>query len=196
MGGLLLGGGGLRGLLRGVDTPVVGGRYIEDIEMVRGFEGRRFALRGLGSGEVGIIVVEGGDTRPTSRESGCRSDTTGETERKILGTRKQSTSTWNRRCFGFPSTEHGLHSIVNGVVLALLVGLMILILYYENTRFDTRFERWMDSDTFGVHFLFAGMGVLITIFWDAQFSRTFHFSFLSFSLDSTRSVPRLTCINQ
>ncbi|KAH8882168.1 hypothetical protein GQ53DRAFT_610066, partial [Thozetella sp. PMI_491] len=57
--------------------------------------------------------------------------------------------------------------------LIFLCGLMILILYYENTMLDTPFERFMDSQKLGVRFLFSGIGVVLTGFWDYYFSRVF-----------------------
>ncbi|KAK3688230.1 hypothetical protein B0T22DRAFT_479497 [Podospora appendiculata] len=55
--------------------------------------------------------------------------------------------------------------------LVFIGGLLILILYYENSMLHTGFETFMDSQTFGVRILFTGMGSIISIFWDFQFSR-------------------------
>lgn len=54
--------------------------------------------------------------------------------------------------------------------LFVLLGMLALILYYNNTGGDTPFERFMDSESFGVKFLFAGIGVVITFFWSSFFS--------------------------
>ncbi|KAI2632658.1 hypothetical protein GGS26DRAFT_85697 [Hypomontagnella submonticulosa] len=54
--------------------------------------------------------------------------------------------------------------------LFVLCGLLALILYYNNTGGDTPFERFMDSESFGVRFLFTGVGVIISFFWASFFS--------------------------
>ncbi|KAF3008304.1 hypothetical protein E8E14_005820 [Neopestalotiopsis sp. 37M] len=51
--------------------------------------------------------------------------------------------------------------------LALLVGLLALIVYYNNTGDDTAFERFMDSQSFGTKFLFTSVGTLLTLFWSS-----------------------------
>ncbi|KAH8674214.1 hypothetical protein BX600DRAFT_509400 [Xylariales sp. PMI_506] len=51
-----------------------------------------------------------------------------------------------------------------------LSGILAMILYYENTGADTSFERFMDGQSFGVKFVFTGIGVLITFFWSAFFN--------------------------
>jgi len=57
--------------------------------------------------------------------------------------------------------------------VVLLCGLLALILYYKNTRLDTPFERFMDSQHFGVKTLFTVLGVATTLFWDGLFSRKY-----------------------
>ncbi|KAI5860405.1 hypothetical protein GGS23DRAFT_613962 [Durotheca rogersii] len=54
--------------------------------------------------------------------------------------------------------------------LLLLCGLLALILYYNNTGGDTPFEDFMASESFGVRFLFTGVGVIISFAWGAFFS--------------------------
>ncbi|KAI1135786.1 hypothetical protein F5Y05DRAFT_415786 [Hypoxylon sp. FL0543] len=56
------------------------------------------------------------------------------------------------------------------VFLFVLCGLLVLILYYNNTGADTSFERFMDSESFGVRFLFTAVGVVISFFWASFFS--------------------------
>ncbi|KAI0513066.1 hypothetical protein F5B22DRAFT_285910 [Xylaria bambusicola] len=46
-----------------------------------------------------------------------------------------------------------------------LSGVLVLVLYYARTGGDTAFERFIDSDSFGVEFLFTGLGVVISILW-------------------------------
>ncbi|KAH6646743.1 hypothetical protein BKA67DRAFT_524614 [Truncatella angustata] len=54
--------------------------------------------------------------------------------------------------------------------LLVLLGILALILYYNNTGGDTPFERFMNSESFGVKFLFTAVGVIITFFWSSFFS--------------------------
>ena len=52
------------------------------------------------------------------------------------------------------------------VAFALFVaGLQALIIYYNNTSDDTAFERFMDSQSFGVGFLFTALGVMLKLYW-------------------------------
>ncbi|KAI0854031.1 hypothetical protein F5Y00DRAFT_224340 [Daldinia vernicosa] len=60
--------------------------------------------------------------------------------------------------------------IGRGLFLFILCGLLGLILYYNNTGGDTAFERFMDSESFGVRFLFTAVGVIISFFWASFFS--------------------------
>jgi len=53
------------------------------------------------------------------------------------------------------------------VVFAFLVmGLEALVIVYYKTGGNTAFERFMDSDTFGVRFLFTAVGVMIKLYWN------------------------------
>lgn len=52
------------------------------------------------------------------------------------------------------------------VAFALFVaGLEALIIYYNNTGGDSGFERFMDSQSFGVGFLFTALGVVLKLYW-------------------------------
>lgn len=174
---------GLKSLLKQIDTPVVS-KEIGRKEMEKTFEGWKFALRmEAPTGEVGIRMIRQPVMPALSSEYDERKrvwvpamltwafkkkkrvddcsiqaanrqqvdiEETDDKQRQILG----STMYWN---FDFPA-------------LCLHIGLLVLILYYQNNHYDTSFERWMNSDTFGVHFLFSGMGFLIGLFWDGLFS--------------------------
>ncbi|KAK5652263.1 hypothetical protein OQA88_10611 [Cercophora sp. LCS_1] len=54
--------------------------------------------------------------------------------------------------------------------LVLLMGLLAVILYYENVVWEdptmSAFETFMDSQSFGVNFLFTGLGVVIQFVWE------------------------------
>ncbi|KAI1114806.1 hypothetical protein F5Y14DRAFT_412904 [Nemania sp. NC0429] len=54
-------------------------------------------------------------------------------------------------------------------LLLMLLGVLTLVLYYALTGGDTAFERFIDSDSFGVQFLFTSLGVIICLFWSALF---------------------------
>ena len=52
------------------------------------------------------------------------------------------------------------------VAFALFVaGLEALIIYYNKTGGQTGFERFMDSQSFGVGFLFTALGVMLKLYW-------------------------------
>ncbi|KAI3323990.1 hypothetical protein HD806DRAFT_522505 [Xylariaceae sp. AK1471] len=54
-------------------------------------------------------------------------------------------------------------------LLFLLCGVLILILYYSQTGGNTGFERFIDSDSYGVRFLFTSLGVIISSAWSSFF---------------------------
>lgn len=56
------------------------------------------------------------------------------------------------------------------VFLLILTGLLVLILYYNNTGGDTGFENFLDSQSFGVRFVFTLVGICITFFWSSFFT--------------------------
>ncbi|KAM7195076.1 hypothetical protein V8F33_006945 [Rhypophila sp. PSN 637] len=60
--------------------------------------------------------------------------------------------------------------IIRILALFFHLGLLILILYYETTILDTPFERFIDSQSFGVRILFSSFGTFISLFWDYFFS--------------------------
>ena len=52
------------------------------------------------------------------------------------------------------------------ITFAIFVaGLQVLIIYYNQTGGNTGFERWMDSQSFGVSFLFTAVGVILKMYW-------------------------------
>lgn len=65
----------------------------------------------------------------------------------------------------FPSLTYACRA---GFIL-LLLSLMALLAYYFVSRGDTPFELFMDSQTFGVKFLFAAIGGVIALFWCSLF---------------------------
>ncbi|ORY56864.1 uncharacterized protein BCR38DRAFT_304169, partial [Pseudomassariella vexata] len=81
----------------------------------------------------------------------------------------------NHRGHDRTKTKHHLPFLMLGypgrlLFLFVLCGLLAVILYYNNTGGDTPFENFMDSEAFGVKFLFTAIGVIITFFWSSFFS--------------------------
>lgn len=70
-----------------------------------------------------------------------------------------------RRHIPFPTLTYS----VRGLFILLLLALMALLIYYHLARKNTAFELFMDSQTFGVKFLFAALGSLFAIFWSSFF---------------------------
>ncbi|KAI1091621.1 hypothetical protein F5B19DRAFT_483777 [Rostrohypoxylon terebratum] len=58
---------------------------------------------------------------------------------------------------------------VRGLSLAFLCGTLVLIVYYHSGFWADPFEAFMDSQGFGVRFLFTSIGVVITLFWETFF---------------------------
>lgn len=55
------------------------------------------------------------------------------------------------------------------MLILLLIGLMTLLIYYHLSHGDTPFELFMDSQQFGVKFLFAALGTLFSLFFASFF---------------------------
>jgi hypothetical protein len=47
----------------------------------------------------------------------------------------------------------------------VLTGLGVLILYYRFVGTSSAFESFMDSQSFGVHFLMTSIGVILKLYW-------------------------------
>ncbi|KAI0895883.1 hypothetical protein F4806DRAFT_502754 [Annulohypoxylon nitens] len=65
---------------------------------------------------------------------------------------------------------------VRGLSLAFLCGTLVLIVYYQSGFWADSFETFMDSQSFGVRFLFTSIGVVITLFWETFFEGVATFS--------------------
>ncbi|KAM7210920.1 hypothetical protein V8F06_013703 [Rhypophila decipiens] len=79
---------------------------------------------------------------------------------------------WNRRLWQKLSMGGGtLDFVLRITTLLSTLGLLVLVLYYENTVApDTDFERFMNSQGFGVRILFTAFGTYISAFWGYYFS--------------------------
>jgi len=144
----------VRDLMRNLDTPTEG-RLLSSKEMIRCFgEHRRFAMRS----REGRIFQVGEDTTH-SKASPSRK------------TRLEHCLTRQRR-----QVYQHRTSLLVGYGLRLLLlggvsGLLTVVAYYGSVQlsWDNSFERFMDSQTFGVTFLFTVAGATIDIFWDYFF---------------------------
>ncbi|KAL3425230.1 hypothetical protein PVAG01_04511 [Phlyctema vagabunda] len=58
-----------------------------------------------------------------------------------------------------------LETLLHSSAFLLIAGLLALVTYYHWTSGDTGFERFMDSQEFGVKFLMTVVGVIIKLFW-------------------------------
>ncbi|KAM7203342.1 hypothetical protein V8F33_002333, partial [Rhypophila sp. PSN 637] len=178
MNGLLANYGELAKLLRGVnwgkDTDV-------KREMKMALDGMRFRLgwfipttpdltgnedlRGSRKMIYGLEIIhptleDKASIRLTTRNPPNRKPTIGETSK-----------TGGGRRLWFPSVPNELS--LRFLALLFTVGLLALILVYENTIApDTAFERFMDSQSFGVRILFTVFGTVISLFWGYYFSQT------------------------
>ncbi|KAK3314089.1 hypothetical protein B0H66DRAFT_451860, partial [Apodospora peruviana] len=65
-----------------------------------------------------------------------------------------------------------IEMLIQVTALILTVGLLILILLYENIIWGrgNGFEAFMDSQSFGVRILFTSFGTAVSAFWDYHFS--------------------------
>ena len=93
------------------------------------------------------------------------------TETPPLGTRSTVTTTaitengHHRRHMPFLALTYTSRTIL----VTALLGLISLLAYYHQPSDDTPFELFMDSQTFGVKFLFASIGTVISMFWRSFF---------------------------
>jgi len=81
------------------------------------------------------------------------------------------TSHWRRFCQK-TSTTLSSNLTIRLTALVLTTGLLILILYYETVFLDSKFEQFMNSQSFGVRILFTAFGTAISGFWDYHFLET------------------------
>jgi hypothetical protein len=153
----------LRELFRSLPTPTRRGQILHRRQMLDTLGGHRYRLARHQNGEAddyGICIVPQGEDQGSLR-SRIKSPP------KRYPKRNPSKD--------YNSILHRLSIRANEVSVRLsfllfLCGVLILILYYENTILDTSFESFMDSERFGVRFLFATLGTLITLFWDSYFT--------------------------
>ncbi|KUJ10400.1 uncharacterized protein LY89DRAFT_760226 [Mollisia scopiformis] len=133
---------------------------IEMKEMTSRLEERNYAF-GFYFGSRGIIEY-GIVLRPGKQHPPLPSSTSGP-EGKIP---KESSHCFPKRLI----VEYGFRVLF----LTTLCGLLTLIVYYDTVRLNAKtnsFERFIDSQKFGVRSFFVACGVIISFFWDDMFSR-------------------------
>ncbi|KAK4213799.1 hypothetical protein QBC37DRAFT_285244 [Rhypophila decipiens] len=154
----------LRTLLRSIPS---GGKYITDSQISDVLKANRFrlcyytspVLTHKRSGKprpkyaiqvLPVIPVDNSPIRPTTRDP---------PERRSNTPKKRF---WHVN----PATRD---ISIRVTALIVHVGLLILILYYENTTMDTTFEAFMDSESFGVRLSLTTFGTAVSGFWDYYF---------------------------
>lgn len=79
--------------------------------------------------------------------------------------------TWSKVKSILSPSLRNMELYIRVLALLFILGLLILILYYENTILpDTSFEAFMDGQSFGVRILFTTFGTITTTFWSYYFS--------------------------
>ncbi|KUJ24517.1 uncharacterized protein LY89DRAFT_571748 [Mollisia scopiformis] len=142
---------------------------IDTAQIVKHLEGRKFALGFYlgdhGGMEYGIIISYQdplGVARAVGKSAGVAPS---------KDHAKNSRKEHRRKCF---SKQFNFDYGVDTLFLTLLCGLLILVVYYDAVQLNAKtnsFERFIDSQTFGVRSVFSGFGVIISFFWDNMFSR-------------------------
>jgi hypothetical protein len=121
----------------------------------------------------GVVLQKGGYSKGTNKSP---QETVSDSRTKPGNTQRN-----RAKINSFKEKLAGDHG-VRIMLLAILCGLLALIIFYDTKEMDPRinsFEHFMDSQRFGVRFLFAALGVIIVLFWDSIFSRKFPKCFAS-----------------
>ncbi|KAH8892994.1 hypothetical protein GQ53DRAFT_822489 [Thozetella sp. PMI_491] len=146
--------------------PLPGKAGIRDSQMLKCLEGVRFRIgypggyqddNSPGYGIRTVQLEDEGNIRLTTRNLSPKSPIKKRQMNRIRSLLHQLT----------PQRQE---VIMRCVLLLILWGLLVLLLYYENTILNTPFEAFMDSQMFGIRFLFAAIGTIITSLWEYCFS--------------------------
>lgn len=154
----------LRELILGLDTPTREGESISREDMQNCFLSHRFAIEKLGCG----IITSFKESEAQS--TCCHPSPRG--WRRWLRVRKLSEQRYTKTNLCMTGkkvvVEHGLGAIF----FLVLCGLLIVVTYYGSVQLDWRnpFERFMDSQTVGVTFLFTASGSVVDQAWSHFFS--------------------------
>ncbi|KAI0410809.1 hypothetical protein F5X98DRAFT_384839 [Xylaria grammica] len=124
--------------------------------------GRRFKLGHSqhihGRREYGVIPFGGSNDSESRGHERDSSIVTPDTRRDNKPSKNQHTMPF------FMLTYLGRFSL-----LFMICGVLVLIIYYSQTGGNTAFERFLDSNSFGVRFLFTSFGVIISFMWSSFF---------------------------
>ncbi|KAL8806224.1 MAG: hypothetical protein Q9182_001499 [Xanthomendoza sp. 2 TL-2023] len=88
-------------------------------------------------------------------------------------------------------TDYFLHPATIFAFAILVAGLLTLVVYYNQTGGDTDFERFMDSQTFGVAFMFTAVGVMLKLYWtlvDDDLRTTYPYRLLLLAASSSEKL--------
>ncbi|KAK3377492.1 hypothetical protein B0H63DRAFT_399067 [Podospora didyma] len=169
----------MREVFQGVRAEGSGVRISEE-QFKEQLEGKMFALGPAGSGmQYGITVcsvrkrVASGEKKSTmndkeaivsEREIGVSDD-----DASSFAEPPQSRTKSRMSCFSIHSRLYDY--LVQGFLLIILCATLAVVLRYDTVTEYSPFETFMDSQTFGVRFLFTAVGVVITFLWEYLFSR-------------------------
>lgn len=132
------------------------GGVINNKEAIKAFGQRRFSLEGKyyshGWGYGVVIKNDAGSLLKSNK--------------KNVGFSKMA-----RQSKAMPFGVLGVWGRV--VALTVLTALLITSLVYISTGADSQFEHFLDGDSFGVRFLFCGVGVIVSLFWATFFNGKF-----------------------
>ncbi|KAI4259555.1 MAG: hypothetical protein L6R42_004523, partial [Xanthoria sp. 1 TBL-2021] len=91
-----------------------------------------------------------------------------------------------------PKPDYFLHPATMVAFAVFVAGLLTLVVYYNQTGGDTGFERFRDSQAFGVTFLFTALGVMLKLYWgliddDLRATHPYHLLLLASSSASPKA---------
>jgi hypothetical protein len=180
--------GEVSGLLKRAEVPLerrgqVSSQKQNMKTLIRGWEGKRFGLRyylekdmrGRDCEGYGLVVVGdvGASGDSDGGDFGSRQGVLQRRATTTLGTIEGEAHTLARCVVQILQLlPRNLLERAGQLVFAVsLCVLLVIVVYYETTTYNTPFERFMDSQKFGVRFLFTGIGVIIGLCWKDAFSR-------------------------
>lgn len=161
--------------IAGIATVFQDQRLIEDFRRLNAdassskdirlaLQGNRYGIgtysEGVDNDSYGITIIHG-NAEPV--ESLRTSSLGGKNYALVaVNATEDHTSPCKRR----PSSSPWLHPATIIAFALFISGLEALIIYYNRVGADTGFERFMDSEAFGVSFLFTAIGVIVKMYWN------------------------------
>ncbi|KAM7190141.1 hypothetical protein V8F20_009871 [Naviculisporaceae sp. PSN 640] len=147
---------------------------ISDKEIRDRLEGHEFAMNSHGQ----VILATQGSSPERSRTGLTATSSFSTSSHTISKTKRRITDLIENKYDTFTSRHRNMVLIAEyayrALFLAALGTLLFIVAYYGSAQHgaDDLIERFMNSQTFGVSFLFTGAGGLIDFFWGGFFSRT------------------------